>query len=184
MPISSRCTMCPSACPLWGPLRPPWPQVRDNSSLCATPLLSHPLTAQRIRSLHSAMRLLAAFLPGKSRVRPAAAARRIAVVGWSGVACARSPPPCQVQEARLLARAASFVPGGAPLCWAACYSQPSRHPRFTRPPSDQCNVQAGWARSWGPRPAPKRQAQQSQQSQQAAQRVTSWRSSAPSARPF
>ncbi|KAL4419555.1 hypothetical protein ABPG77_006886 [Micractinium sp. CCAP 211/92] len=38
--------------------------VRGNSSLCVAPLLSHPLTAQRIRSLHSAMRLLAAFLPG------------------------------------------------------------------------------------------------------------------------
>lgn len=61
---------CPNpAHPLGGVPPLPPPQVRGNSSLCAAPMLSHPLTAQRIKGVHSAMRLLAAFLPGEGRER-------------------------------------------------------------------------------------------------------------------
>ena len=47
--------------------------VRSNPTLCAAPLLTHPLTAQRIRSFHGAMRLLTLMLPGGE---PSAAASR------------------------------------------------------------------------------------------------------------
>lgn len=38
-------------------------QVRRNSSLCAAPLLTHPLTQQRLRRLHRVMRVLLMVLP-------------------------------------------------------------------------------------------------------------------------
>lgn len=69
--------------------RPPAPglpllQVRSNASLCAAPLLSHPLTQQRLQSLYSWMGLLFAVLPGGP---PAAAPDS----GWHGLSVAWEP---------------------------------------------------------------------------------------------
>lgn len=57
--LRTRCAPCRCALPP--------AQVRNNDSLCRTPLLAHPLTAARIRGVHSVLRLSAAMLPGEPR---------------------------------------------------------------------------------------------------------------------
>jgi hypothetical protein len=39
--------------------------VRANDSLCATPLMTDPLTVQRVHTFHSGMHILALLLPGR-----------------------------------------------------------------------------------------------------------------------
>ena len=78
----------PSSSPrLCSPLAPRLLQVRGNSTICAAPMLTHPLTKSRIRYFHRGMHLLAYVLPGGQAAGWAAAGW---AAGWAagGVATA------------------------------------------------------------------------------------------------
>jgi hypothetical protein len=64
--------------------------VRANDSLCLAPLMTDPLTVQRIHTFHSSMHLLALLLPGKSL--PPASLQNHTVSPWPNAAKASSWP--------------------------------------------------------------------------------------------
>ena len=81
--------------------------VRANDTLCATPLMTHPLTVQRINTFHSSMHLLALLLPGGWC---AGGARQSSYWCWQ----ATDPAPCcaAVTAVALICSAPTAAPGG------------------------------------------------------------------------